>query len=495
MARSDHAIAALPFLAALLLPAGAATADPGEPGFHFDLTVTIEGNGRVVSDRPTTDSQVIDCPGQCVASIATDATATLEATPDPGWEFAGWSGDCIGTGSCSVVIDQNRNVTATFRFVGGPPQALSVEVQGPGEVHSTPGGISCPDDCVTEYEFGTTVSLLESPDREGRFVRWTGDCTGSGQCTVEMDRLRTVGAVFEGQPRELRVEVAGEGRVRSTPSGIDCPDACVASFPGGASVQLVAEPAEGWLFARWGGACAGSGTCRIGMDDDRRVTATFVEATSRLTVSVSGEGTVASDPPGIACPPDCAADFANGTNVALTPAPAAGWELDAWGGACSGAGDCVVSVDADETVTASFTRRAVRLEVRVTGRGSVGSSPSGIACPETCVEEFVSGTRVTLDAEPAAGWTFAGWREEPCSGTGSCAWTLEEDVTMVAAFATSDRNVDTTSPGSADRVDGHDLARMMEAIASGDPRFDLNGDGSTDLSDLNLVLQDLGRSP
>ena len=43
-------------------------------------------------------------------------------------------------------------------------------------------------------------------------------------------------------------------------------------------------------------------------------------------------------------------------------------------------------------------------------------------------------------------------------------------------------------------MDGYDLAVMLDAVSSSDPRYDLNGDGATDLNDLNVVLQALGRT-
>jgi vibriolysin len=46
----------------------------------------------------------------------------LTATPDPGSLFAGWSGDCSGTGSCQVTMSQARSVTATFA-PNSPPRA------------------------------------------------------------------------------------------------------------------------------------------------------------------------------------------------------------------------------------------------------------------------------------------------------------------------------------------------------------------------------------
>ena len=55
---------------------------------------------------------------------------------------------------------------------------------------------------------------------------------------------------------------------------------------------------------------------------DGAVTVSGTTTTRHLTVGVSGSGSVASSPAGIACPTTCAADFAQGTVVALTPSPA-----------------------------------------------------------------------------------------------------------------------------------------------------------------------------
>ena len=73
-----------------------------------------------------------------------------------------------------------------------------------------------------------------------------------------------------------------------------------------------------------------------------------------LTVGVSGSGTVASTPSGISCGSTCSASFANGAQVTLNETPASGWVFSGWSGACSGAGSCVVTMSAAESVTAAF---------------------------------------------------------------------------------------------------------------------------------------------
>ncbi len=47
-------------------------------------------------------------------SIAAGTVVTVTESPASGYTFAGWSGDCTGTGTCSVTMDADKSVTANF---------------------------------------------------------------------------------------------------------------------------------------------------------------------------------------------------------------------------------------------------------------------------------------------------------------------------------------------------------------------------------------------
>ena len=64
------------------------------------------------------------------------------------------------------------------------------------------------------------------------------------------------------------------------------------------------------------------------------------------------------------------------------------------------------------------------------------SSPAGIDCGANCVGSFTAGAVVSLTATPATGSTFAGWSGGGCSGTGTCAITMNADTTVTATFTT-----------------------------------------------------------
>jgi hypothetical protein len=75
-----------------------------------------------------------------------------------------------------------------------------------------------------------------------------------------------------------------------------------------------------------------------------------------LTVHVSGQGEVTSSPPGIQCPPVCAAVFEAGTTVTLTATAGDEFVLDGWAGSCPGASGvtCQLGVDVVSEVEAEF---------------------------------------------------------------------------------------------------------------------------------------------
>jgi Divergent InlB B-repeat domain len=156
---------------------------------------------------------------------------------------------------------------------GGSKNALSVSVAGQGSVTSSDSEINCPPACSASYQ-GGDVSLTPHPAAGWRFVGWSGDCTGTANCSLSMNQTRSVSATFELIQHRLKVAVSGSGTVDSSPSGINCPLDCLEDYAGG-SVTLSAHPAPGWQLRAWSGDCTGSAACSTAMVQDRSVTATF----------------------------------------------------------------------------------------------------------------------------------------------------------------------------------------------------------------------------
>lgn len=150
----------------------------------------------------------------------------------------------------------------------------------------------------------------------------------------------------------------------------------------------------------------------------------------------SGSGTITTSPAGIDCGTSCSHAFAYGTSVTLTATAATGSTFAGWsGGGCSGTGTCVVTVNADKTVIATFVAlRTLAVSKAGSGSGGVSSSPVGIDCGATCSAQFTDGTSVTLAATAAAGSVFTGWSGSGCSGASTCSLAMTVDRSATATF-------------------------------------------------------------
>lgn len=67
---------------------------------------------------------------------------------------------------------------------------------GSGAVTSNPAGIACGSACDAEFVGGEKVTLTATPDPDSIFVGWSGDCTGSGTCSLTTTADRSVEAEF-----------------------------------------------------------------------------------------------------------------------------------------------------------------------------------------------------------------------------------------------------------------------------------------------------------
>ncbi len=133
-----------------------------------------------------------------------------------------------------------------------------------------------------------------------------------------------------------------------------------------------------------------------------------------LSVTVSGTGTVTSNPAGINCSSGtCVANFTSGTSVTLAVTSGT---LTAWGGDCSGTGSCVVSMTQNRSVTATFTTSA-----------TATSLTANVSFP------VPAGTQVTWTATATGGTAplqYRFWRFDVATNT----WTMVRDYTTSNTF-------------------------------------------------------------
>jgi hypothetical protein len=404
------------------------------------LTIVKQGSG---TGAVTSSPAGITCGSACEYGFVNGASVTLTGIAASGSGFGGWSGGgCQAMAmTCTVALSIARTVTATFT---AQPAKLSISTTGTGSgsISSAPIGILCGGICETSFADGTSVTLTATPAESSTFSGWSGACSGTSPvCTISMSAARSAVASFTLRPRLLSVSKVGTGTgtVIGSPSGIDCGPTCQAEYPHGTLVTLtaVADADAGTYFTGWTGACTGwQSTCTVSVDAAKSVIASFTFFyTLSLAMGDSGHGMVASNPMFVLCEEGCDRLVPLDYEIRLVAIPDDDSVFLGWGGACSGTGDCTITMDEAKSVTANFALLfRAWIELDGTGHGTVTSAPGGLICTDFCDESFYSPGDVTLTASAQPGSTFSGWKGA-CTGTSpTCVLPPDKAASVQATF-------------------------------------------------------------
>jgi len=186
------------------------------------------------------------------------ASVTVSATPNGSSVFRGWNvPTCTTADNCEVAMNTDRTVNVGFDPSGGGPAKsiyrLSVHVMGfvDGDISASPGvDLACQPGFRTAFARtcealvpaatpATQVTLTATPRAGTGFSGWGGQCSGTGACTLTVDRDVGVTAGFA---------MLGSGGGGGTGGGSG----------GGASV------AGSWGGAWWFTNCGPGPACTIG---------------------------------------------------------------------------------------------------------------------------------------------------------------------------------------------------------------------------------------
>jgi alpha-tubulin suppressor-like RCC1 family protein/PKD repeat protein len=420
----------------------------------FQVSVAKVGQGRI-----TSSPSGLDCGSTCDFAPGT-ATATLFATPDLGWGFDGWSGDCSGTDpQTTLTMDANKSCGASFSRDLSLPVLEVLKFSGAfGDVVSTPPGIDCGATCIAEFPPGTVVQLQATP-AAGYQPRWGSECPAPpGSLTTEVTVTTTVvcQVVFETLPafpvaQPFSVS-APTGQVAGQPITFDASSSYEQRFPGGPCFSCLNlyewDFEDDGVFDASGDFNTGRVVSHVFQDPGNYVVRLRVTGgdpdpggvlpTDEITQTVfiepvgtpvwhitvhnpgPGFGSITSDPVGIDCGPNCfdqgPVPFVEGTFVTLTATPEAGWAFDSWIGCVFPADNlCLVSMVQDYDITGIFVRPTFDLTGDVlAGNGSVAFDPAGAPCGTDC-QSYAIGTTVELTAVPDTDWAFDSWQRD-CTG-------------------------------------------------------------------------------
>ena len=115
-----------------------------------------------------------------------DGTAADRSVPVPVTGLSGVVAIAAGSGH-SLAITTTRSIV---NRVG----------MGSGIVTSTPAGFTCRNTCALDLPPGSGVILTATPDPGSVFAGWSGACSGTGHCVLELTWPRTVQATFDPAP-------------------------------------------------------------------------------------------------------------------------------------------------------------------------------------------------------------------------------------------------------------------------------------------------------
>ena len=410
------------------------------------LTVRASGSGS-----GTISGAGLNCssPDTCTTSHPFGTEVALTAEPAPKSLFAGWESQvCSGIGECLFRLESHMTVAARFEATSFP---ATVRMEGVGVGRVTgPSGLDCTSGstsgCTVDYATGARVVLHAEPVSGSLFWGWGVTCTGTGECSMTMRSAKTVVARFDPDSFPLNVTVTGSGTV--TGAGMSCRAGgtdCSKVLANGSSFQLQAVPDVDWIFARWMGACTGTGTCIVVMGDVRAVTAVFQPSSYPLTLTLDGSGLGAIDvvDPAFRCvkataatTAPCTVQMPNGSTADLVATPGESSIMAGWAGCTPGAGGCSVTMTGPKTVASTFQPSQYRLSVTMGGAGLGKVTGAGIDCgqgAQACSVMVGNGATVNLTATPDENSIFGSWGIV-CTGSGSCSVKMNSDKTAWARF-------------------------------------------------------------
>ncbi|MGQ0723095.1 MAG: InlB B-repeat-containing protein [Candidatus Eiseniibacteriota bacterium] len=221
-------------------------ANPTTVTLYDPVTQTASfGSPRTLTMAADPGGTVDPAPGS--HSFAVGTSVIIQAVADSGYAFTGWTGS--GSGSYSdwlnpVTLTMSNDVTQIAHFA--PIELV------PLTMIADPGGSVSP--ASGNYFVGALVNIVATPNAGWVFNGWQG--TGSGSYTGPgFTHTILIGGPIT-QTGTFTFPVMWPVTMSAGAGGTVAPAS--ATYPNGASVQIVATPSPGYVFKTWIGTGSGS---------------------------------------------------------------------------------------------------------------------------------------------------------------------------------------------------------------------------------------------
>ncbi len=314
---------------------------------QYILTISSTPGGEVTT------------PGEGMFIYDAETVVDLVAEPSEHYHFVGWTGD-VGTiagvydASTTITMDSSYSITANFELVEGWYSLTISSTEG--------GSVTEPGEGISTHAANTTVDLVAEPDEHYHFGNWTGNVgtianVNAAATNITMDDSYSITANFELVKGWYSLTTS------STEGGsVTTPGEGISIHAANTTVDLVAQPYEGYQFLKWTGnvstiADVNAASTTIAMNASCSITATFEtchpEPVALLAVSSNIGGSVTTPGEGtFPCP--------LGFDVSLVAEAVSGYQFTHWSGdvdtfADVEAAETTITMDSSYSIIANFS--------------------------------------------------------------------------------------------------------------------------------------------
>jgi uncharacterized repeat protein (TIGR02543 family) len=345
---------------------------------RLTVSKTGEGRGTLRAKLKGEDWNLVcksDCP-EASEIYSLDSQVSLIASPEKGFVFSGWTGDCTGPENrLTLTMDAAKTCTAQFEPDTSNSALLTVNTDGTGQgsVISTDSYINCGLDCSEFYRLDKWITLEATPNADNLFIGWAGDCSGTkAKIGFKMEAAKNCTATFKPKlTGALTLSVDKQGEGQAVISGrfngertLYCDKSCQQAsydYQAGDQVILNARALEGFIFTEWTGDCSGTESkITVLMDQAKHCTAQIDRDPNltwyQLTVNLGGTGNGNLTASGLNCAQtSCSVFYQADQAVSLKATPALFSEFVGWSGNCEGTKTAAkFTMTEDITCTAEF---------------------------------------------------------------------------------------------------------------------------------------------
>jgi len=300
---------------------------------QYSLTISSTPGGSVT--EPDEERYIYDA----------ETVVAIVAVPDLYYRFVEWTG---GEGAIAnpedlatdITMDASYSITANFELEDGYYSLTTSSTEG--------GEVDTPGEGISVHEANTPVGLVAVNETYYHFVKWTGDISTVGNVTAASTNI----TMYDSYSITANFEL-DEGwyslTTSSTEGGsVTTPGEEISVHAANKTVDIVAEPNEGYPFLKWTGnvstiADVYAASTNITMYDSYSITATFKTSHPEpvmvlLTVSSTIGGSVTT-------PGEGTFSYPLGTPANLVAVAVSGYQFFYW------SGDVYTFADIDDSTT------------------------------------------------------------------------------------------------------------------------------------------------